>query len=400
MHFIRLETYDWRAQESLINASLPQYRTSILYLPSHPAHRIHFVHKRSSEPSAIPLLFCHGWPGSVLEVSKIIEPLTDPSEGENPQRFHVVAPSIPGFSFSDASHAEGMDLSATASIFDLLMKRLGYPRYVAHGGGRSVSILYHCHLQSLSQEPADPKSSSGSHITRLLATRFPASCIATHVTSISVRPPSLSHRPIIWFQYQFARLTHRMFPTVRTLAYHPIDFSSPSQELYDGNTDNHRDEFDLSRYPQTLAYALCDSPVGLLAYIRQRLYTSSSTYPWTPTELLNWTVLHWLPGPEAGLRLHRDSARNMISVRQQWSPTPLGITVFAASWRGGPPAWGACVQPLLWVRRHEGCGAYAAWERPIELVDDLRDFFGKVVGSRMTEKAVRVDLEGGLQEID
>jgi len=247
---------------------------------------------------------------------------------------------------------------------------------------------------------ADPESSSGSHITRILATSYPASCIATHVTSISVRPPSLFHRPIIWFQYQFARLTHHAFPTTRPLGYHPIDFSLPPQRPFNKTINDQTEEYDLPQHPQTLAYALCDSPVGLLAYIRQRLHTSSPTYPWTPTDLLNWTMLHWLPGPEAGLRLYCHSARDLVSVRQQWSPTPLGITVFAGSWRGAPPAWAGCVQPLLWVRRHEGCGAYAAWERPVELVDDLRDFFGEVDGLRRTGKVVGEDLEGGLQEID
>ena len=135
-HFLRLETYDWRAQESLINDSLPQYRTSISCLASRPPQRVHFVHRRSTNPHAIPLLFCHGWPGSILEVSKILEPLTNPREGENVQSFHVVAPSMPGFGFSDANHAEEMDLRATAILFNGLMERLGYRRYVAHGGGR------------------------------------------------------------------------------------------------------------------------------------------------------------------------------------------------------------------------------------------------------------------------
>lgn len=133
--FARLEDYDWRVQESLINASLPQYRTTISASAPHSPLRIHFVHKRSPHPYATPLLFCHGWPGSVLEVSKIIEPLTNPSKGEDLQAFHVVAPSIPGFGFSDASPLEGMGLSATAGAFDALMQRLGYEHYVAHGGG-------------------------------------------------------------------------------------------------------------------------------------------------------------------------------------------------------------------------------------------------------------------------
>lgn len=132
--FARLENYDWRAEEALINASLPQYRTTISPPAPHSALRIHFVHKRSPHSHAIPLLFCHGWPGSVLEVSKIIEPLTNPPDAKKIQPFHVVAPSIPGLGFSDASPLEGMGLKATTGTFDTLMQRLGYVHYVAHGG--------------------------------------------------------------------------------------------------------------------------------------------------------------------------------------------------------------------------------------------------------------------------
>ena len=108
-------------------------------------------------------------------------------------------------------------------------------------------------------------------------------------------------------------------------------------------------------------------------------------------------MLHWLPGPEAGLRFLRESTPDLKAVREQWGPVPLGITVFSGSWRGPPPMWGACVQPLMWVRRREGCGTYAAWERPEELVADLRDFFGVVVAS--SERRV-MELVGDLAEVD
>lgn len=102
--------------------------------------RIHFVHKPSSHRHAIPLLFCHTWPSSFIEVQKIIDALTDPqslpSFGDGAQQaFHVVAPSIPGFGFSDASSSETFGLEETAEAFSRLMKRLGYDRYVAHGTG-------------------------------------------------------------------------------------------------------------------------------------------------------------------------------------------------------------------------------------------------------------------------
>lgn len=153
---IRLKQYDWRTQEALFNNALPQFRTTIR-IPGHssltgselagtqPAHsplRVHFVHKRSKHRNAIPLLFCHSWPSSFVELYKIVDALTDPvslpSYGIGAQQaFHVVAPSIPGFGFSDASPVEGFGLRETAGAFDEVMSRLGYARrgYVVHGAG-------------------------------------------------------------------------------------------------------------------------------------------------------------------------------------------------------------------------------------------------------------------------
>ena len=140
-----MEEYDWRAQETTFNNSLPQFRTTIgtgISSPSQESQekiRIHFTHKGSSAQRALPLLFCHGWPPSFTEVVKIIGPLSDPIS--TPPRgshdalgFHVVAPSIPGFGFSDTSLSEAFGLRKTAEIFDALMKRLGYQEYVAYGG--------------------------------------------------------------------------------------------------------------------------------------------------------------------------------------------------------------------------------------------------------------------------
>jgi pimeloyl-ACP methyl ester carboxylesterase len=137
----RLERYSWRADaEERLNTSLPQYRTTITPKATHDVSdvertslRVHFVHKRSANPEAIPLLWCHGWPCGILEVEKILNDLTNPDE--DGQAFHLVAPSLPGFGFSDASAEEGMGLKETSWMFDLLMKKLGYMYYVAHGSG-------------------------------------------------------------------------------------------------------------------------------------------------------------------------------------------------------------------------------------------------------------------------
>jgi pimeloyl-ACP methyl ester carboxylesterase len=151
----RLEHYDWRTQESVFNTTLPQYRTTIQVSQQHrrPATpssstsasspqtiplRVHFVHKRSKHKNAIPLLFCHTWPASFIECHKIIDALADPhslpSFGAGAQQaFHVVAPSIPGFGFSDAGSKEGFGLKETAEVFDGIMTGLGYEGYVVHG---------------------------------------------------------------------------------------------------------------------------------------------------------------------------------------------------------------------------------------------------------------------------
>ena len=128
----RLEDYDWREREQLLNEQLPQFRTLIPTSPPHPPLRIHFVHKRSSRLTAIPLLYCHSWPGGILEVSRIIDLLTEP-EDEGAQAFHVVVPSIPGCGFSDSSTAESPGLRQIVDVFDGLMARLEYAHYVAHG---------------------------------------------------------------------------------------------------------------------------------------------------------------------------------------------------------------------------------------------------------------------------
>lgn len=129
-------------QETRFNTALPQYRTTVPLPPRSPESdttlRIHFVHKRSKHKNAIPLLFCHTWPASFVEVDKIIDALTDPqslpSFGQGAQQaFHVVAPSIPGFGFSDASPVEEFGLRETASCFNAVMIKLGYEHYVAHG---------------------------------------------------------------------------------------------------------------------------------------------------------------------------------------------------------------------------------------------------------------------------
>lgn len=133
----RLEQYDWRQRERHFNERLQQWRTVITPPPPHSPLRIHFVHKRSpmgSSHNVIPLLYCHNWPGGIVEVIKIIDALTQLSRDGEPT-FHVVVPSSPGCGFSEASNVDGLDIRTVADTFDSLMAKLGYKFYVAHGTG-------------------------------------------------------------------------------------------------------------------------------------------------------------------------------------------------------------------------------------------------------------------------
>lgn len=128
------DDYDWRAQEAFYNEALPQYRLAIH------GTRMHFVHKRSMAPNAIPILIAQGWPESFVSVTNIVDSLcnpvsTPPRGDENVPSFHVVVPSIPGCGFSDPVAEEGNNITTTAEAFDALMKSLGYSRYIAHGTG-------------------------------------------------------------------------------------------------------------------------------------------------------------------------------------------------------------------------------------------------------------------------
>jgi hypothetical protein len=135
-----VEVYDWRSEEGKLNDELPQYRALVN------GKRLHFVHRRSHVRNAIPLLFVHGFPESFITVGPLLEALCAPTatpsaRNENVPAFHVVAPSVPGFGFSDALPEEGNSIPATAAMLDRLMKGLGYVRYVVHGSG-----WYVCHL--------------------------------------------------------------------------------------------------------------------------------------------------------------------------------------------------------------------------------------------------------------
>ncbi|KIJ34260.1 hypothetical protein M422DRAFT_782904 [Sphaerobolus stellatus SS14] len=343
-------TFNWRKMESTINVTLPQFTTLIDAGPPHRELKIHFVHKRSSNPTAIPLLFVHGWPGNFLEVSKIIDPLVNPTDPKD-HSFHIVAPSLPGYVFSQGSRHPGLGLRTTADMFDKLMKKLGYPRYIAQGGDWGAMII------------------------KAMALRHSDSCCGTH-TNIVMAAPSFRRDPV------------KLIRAALSLLGLPGGYS---REEADGLKDATRKQtpFDdsmgymriQSTKPQTLAYGLTDSPVGLLAWIYEKLHGWSDDYQWTPDEVLTWVMLYWISdsGPVGSLRYYKESQLakadgEFIEVISSVCEVPIGVSAFPKELYKFPAVWAGTAQPLKYYKPHSVGGHFAAYEQPNLLVEDIRRF--------------------------
>ncbi|QIX01501.1 hypothetical protein AMS68_007018 [Peltaster fructicola] len=368
-----LERYDWKGEETAINDALPQFR-----LPVN-GTRLHFVHKRSTLSRVTPLLFVHGWPDSFLSVSKVIDALCDPimtppHGDENAMSFHVVAPSSPGFGFSEALPEEGNNLQMTADMLDGLMKALGYKTYMVHGSGWGFKIC------------------------RAMALRHPQSVIAIHTANPDVPPP----RPGLAYNTDDV--------TLSALSMHsPQSPSFPTQGSYTPHGSPRR-RMSTTERPQTLSFALADSPAGLLAFVydlirppippsghsmpthsgQRNFGLSALQNPWTPTTLINWTMMHWLPGPEVALRWLTNSRAIVSTLWLSFSNVPIGISHFQDPTAGdtspmGPIAltWTEAYHRVLMVRRREGRVRFPAWERPAELVVDIRELADVLTRARI-----------------
>ena len=323
--------YDWRAQETALN-QLPQYRTEI------DGQLIHFIHARSPEPAAMPLILTHGYPGSVVEFTELIGPLADPrSHGGDPaDAFHVVVPSLPGFGYSTPLSAGGWELRRTTDAWAELMTRLGYERFGAQGGDIGAGVT-----------------------GRLAATR-PERVIGTHVNSDR---GSLG-------------MAGEMFPV-------PDDLSSSDRAVVDeARTDwtAERGYLDLqSHRPATIGPALTDSPVGQLAWIAEKFQTWTNPAATTPDEavgrdqLLTLISLYWFTrsGASAARFLYEASHADLDWVSA--SSVPAGWAVFNAS-----PVVRRVMDPghqiPHWTEYEEG-GHFPALEAGVLLLEDVRTFF-------------------------
>ena len=327
------EDYDWRATESRLNA-LPQFRTWIDGLG------IHFLHLRSPHPDALPLVITHGWPGSIVEFLKVIGPLSNPTahRGDAVDAFHVVCPSLPGYGFSDKPAGRGWGIERIAAAWSVLMRRLGYERFGAQGSdwGTSVST-------SIAQQ--DPE----------------------HVLGIHLTPPLAPPDPAI-----FDDLTERERAALAALDHSAEWDSGYSKEQ--------------ATRPQTIGYALVDSPAALCAWIVEKLWTWTDNdgqldSVLTRDELLDNVMLYWLPRTGASsARLYWESIRQV----NEWITGPLtdqvtvptGCSIFPKELQRPSRRWAdkRFTDIRYWNEPAKG-GHFAAFEQPELFVDEVRAFF-------------------------
>ena len=230
----------------------------------------------------------------------------------------------------------------------------------------------------------------------MLALHHQKSCKAVYTNSPDIPPPTPRITPFAYLKYQIARWTKCRIPCLR-FGYTPSDVTSLRESWRQSlSTTPFEDQ---SFRPQTTAHSLCDSPVGLLACMLDAIRPSFTLKQWSNTDILNWTMMHWLPGPEAALRWLRQASQE--ARRDCWnsySPTPLGISSFgrlAEEQIRSPAPWTEGWQRLCWLRRHERAAKWPAWDAPEETVMDLRDCFEQLIERNFVvfHKAAVVDVD-------
>ena len=307
------EGYDWRAREARLNG-FDQFVTEIDGLD------IHFIHQRSTDPDALPLVMTHGWPGSIAEFSKVIEPLT--------RDFHVVCPSLPGYGFSGKPTAAGWKVERIALAWDTLMKRLGYDRYGAQGGDWGATVTTQIGRNGLG-------------------------CIGIHLNMPIAAPVGDLSNPSADEQEALAALNH--------------------YQLWEAGYSKQQ-----STRPQTLGYGLADSPAGQLAWIVEKLYAWSDCdgHPenvFSRDEMLDDVMLYWATNSAASsARLYWESFGVFGGAKVE---VPTGVARFPKEIFRPPRSWCESVYNIThWTDMPRG-GHFAAFEQPDLFIEDVRAFF-------------------------
>jgi pimeloyl-ACP methyl ester carboxylesterase len=352
--------YDLRRVADRLNA-LPQFTTEIDGL------NIHFIHVRSKHENALPLLITHGWPGSVIEMLEVIGPLTDPTAhgGTAEDAFHLVLPSIPGYGFSDAPKESGWTPDRIARAWGELMTRLGYTRYVAQGGDQGANITD-------AMGRLAPQGLLGIHLN--LISSFPPAVLAAIFGGSIPAPEGLLKRLAVAFVSAGADKE-------------PMAFNQVAAIFKRGYF------VEQGEHPQTVGYALTDSPVGLAAWmldhdpdsyakISHAFVDGKPTGGLTREHIVDNITLYWLTNTAASsARLYWEETQSIGAALASGKKPPdlklpVAFTVFPNELVQAPRSWAEKVYPnLIYYREAERGGHFAAWEEPQLFSEEMRAAF-------------------------
>lgn len=320
------EKYDWRAREAALNR-FPQFKTELDGLG------VHFVHVRSPHEDALPLVITHGWPGSIVEFHKVIEPLTNPTAhgGSAEDAFHVVCPSLPGYGFSDKPTSPGWGVDKTAAAWTQLMPRLGYEKYCAQGGDWGAMVTTSIGIQ-------DPENCRGIHL---------------NMPIVGPDPETMND------------LTEREKDSLASMQHYQQWDSGYSKQQ--------------STRPQTLGYGLVDSPAGQAAWILEKFqaWTDCDGHPenaLTRDELLDNLMLYWLPATGASsARMYWES---FDKVNMENVTIPVGCSIFPKEIFRCSKRWAEkrFTNLIHWNELSKG-GHFAAFEQPELFIEEIRSCF-------------------------
>jgi len=331
--------YDWRKVEAKLNA-LPQFITEIDGLD------IHFIHVRSKHANALPLIVTHGWPGSIIEQMKIIEPLTDPTAhgGSASDAFHLVIPSIPGYGYSGRPTTTGWDPVHIARAWVVLMKRLGYTKFVAQGGDW------------------------GAVITEQMGLLAPPELLGIHTNMPGVFPDNINNAA------SSGAPPPSNLSADEKLAYERLQFVYQKGIGYG---------YQMGLRPQTL-YGIADSPIGLAAYFLDhdarsyaliaRVFDGKSE-GLTRDDILDNITITWLTNTAlSGARLYWENKLSYFSAKGV--SIPVAVSVFPDELYPAPRSWAEQAFPkLIHFNKVEKGGHFAAWEQPKLFSDEVRAGF-------------------------
>jgi pimeloyl-ACP methyl ester carboxylesterase len=340
--------YDWRKAEAKLNA-LPQFVTTIDGVD------IHFIHVRSKHPNALPVIITHGWPGSVIELMKVIDPLTNPTAygGSASDAFDVVIPSLPGYGFSGTPTTTGWDPPHIARAWTVLMKRLGYTRFVAQGGDW------------------------GAMVTDVMGTQAPPELLGIHLNWVFAVPPEIERA------IQTGGPLPSNLSADERRACEQLDFFYKHGVGY---------ALEMSNRPQTI-YGVGDSPVGLAAWVLDHDALSHALIArvfdgkregLTRDDILDNITLYWLTNTAvSSARIYWENKFDFFAPKGV--AIPVAVSAFPDEVCQVPRTWAERAYPkLIYYNRLDKGGHFAAWEQPELFTSELRAAFRSL---RSTERA-------------